>query len=443
MDLFKLKKIYCIGIGGIGVSAVARWARHNDIAVSGSDIVASDLTRALEAEGIGVIIGHAPENVPDDADLAVYTPAVEKDHIERKAAKKKKIPQLSYPEFLGALSEKKFTIAVTGTHGKSTTTALIGLMLQEAGFDPTVFVGSLVPQLEHGNVRVGHSNFLVVEACEHQGNMRHIKPNIAVVTYIEPDHLDFYKDLKHEIKVYQEFVDELPKDGVLIRSAEDPGCQQLKWKGKTYTFGKTQEKITVGVPGEFNVRNVLAASIAASQVGVPEPVWRRVAAEFRGIWRRFEKVGEYKGATIYSDYGHHPTAIRETMKMVRELYPKRRVMLVYQPHQHNRTKNLFNEFVDALAVAPVDVLVLNEIYDVAGREEGRDHDVTSKKLADEIRRHCEESGKAGRRSNPVVIEYTATLDDAESWLRAHIKKDDVVVIMGAGDIDAVARKLIT
>ncbi len=433
MDLSKLKKIYCIGIGGIGVSAVARWARHSDIPVSGSDIAESDLTRTLVKEGIAVHIGHAAENVPDDADLVVYTPAVEKDHVERTAAKKKKIPQLSYPEFLGALSENKFTIAVTGTHGKSTTTALIGLMMQEAGFDPTIFVGSLVPQFEHGNVRVGHSNFSVVEACEHQGNMRHIKPNIAVVTYIEPDHLDFYKDLKHEIKVYQEFVNELPPEGILIKSADDAGCKELTWKGKTYTFGKKSEKIKVGVPGEFNVRNAIAASMAANLVGVPKPVWERVASEFRGIWRRFEKVGECKGATIYSDYGHHPTAIRETMAMVRELYPDRRIVLVFQPHQHNRTKNLFNDFIDALTVAPVDVLVLNEIYDVAGREEDKDQDVTSKVLALEILKRVQDDKK---------VEYSATLDDTESWLRMNIKKNDVVIIMGAGDIDAVARRLV-
>ncbi|MEK7481728.1 MAG: Mur ligase domain-containing protein, partial [Patescibacteria group bacterium] len=151
MDFMKLKKIYCIGIGGIGVSAVARWARHNDIAISGSDLAATDLTHALVAEGIPVIIGHAPENVPADADLVVYTPAVDKNNVERKAAKKKGVKQVSYPEFLGLLSEKKFTIAVTGTHGKSTVTALIGLMLQEAGFDPTIFVGSLEPQLQHAN----------------------------------------------------------------------------------------------------------------------------------------------------------------------------------------------------------------------------------------------------------------------------------------------------
>jgi len=409
--------------------------------VSGSDIAESDLTRTLIKEGIEVRIGHAPENVPADADLVVYTPAVDKDHVERRAAKKKGVKQVSYPEFLGLLSEKKFTIAVTGTHGKSTVTALIGLMLQEAGFDPTVFVGSLVPQLEHGNVRVGHSNFLVVEACEHQGNMRHIKPNIAVVTYIEPDHLDFYRDLKHEIKVYQEFVDELPKDGVLIKSADDPGCQQLKWKGKTYTFGEKSEKIKVGVPGGFNVRNAIVASIAAELVGVPKPVWERVAAEFRGIWRRFEKVGECKGAIIYSDYGHHPTAIRETMKMVRELYPNQRVILAYQPHQHNRTKNLFNEFVDALASAPVDVLILNEIYDVAGREENKDRDVTSRVLMEKVKEKNSPPFKGGARGGSEV-HYSATLDETESWLRAHVKKGDVVVIMGAGDIDTVARRLI-
>jgi len=456
MDFTKLKKIYCIGIGGIGVSAVARWARHNDIGISGSDLVESELTRTLVAEGIPIIIGHAPENVPDDADLVVYTPAVGKDHVERRAAKKKGVKQVSYPEFLGLLSEKKFTIAVTGTHGKSTTTALIGLMLQEAGFDPTVFVGSLVPQLEHGNVRVGHSNFLVVEACEHQGNMRHIKPNIAVVTYIEPDHLDFYKDLAHEIKVYQEFVDELPKDGVLVTSADDLGCRALTWKGKKYTFGKTAEanvyysgyrsergfavadmhttgftqEIKIGVPGEFNVRNVLAAGIAASQVNVPGSVQGRVAEQFRGIWRRFEKVGEYGGATIYSDYGHHPTAIRETMAMVHELYPKRRVMLAFQPHQHNRTKNLFNEFVGAFSIAPIDMLMLNEIYDVAGREEERDQNVTSEKLAEKIRERAK-----------FPVHYTADLHEAEAWTRANIKKNDVVVIMGAGDIDIVARNL--
>ncbi|MDO8621602.1 MAG: Mur ligase family protein, partial [Candidatus Levybacteria bacterium] len=357
----------------------------------------------------------------------------------------------------GALSEKKFTIAVTGTHGKSTTTALIGLMMQEAGFDPTIFVGSLVPQFEHGNVRVGHSNFLVVEACEHQGNMRHIKPNIAVVTYIEPDHLDFYKDLKHEIKVYQEFVNELPEEGILIKSADDAGCKELTWKGKTYTFGKTAiasvyysgyksvdgagvahmhtqgftQEIKVGVPGEFNVRNVLAAGSAAGLAGVPPAVQGHVAENFRGIWRRFEKVGEYKGALVYSDYGHHPTAIRETSAMVRELYPDRRVILVFQPHQHNRTKNLFNDFVDALTVAPVDVLVLNEIYDVAGREEDKDQDVTSKVLAE----------KVGARAQ-FPVHYTATLDQTEGWLRANIKKNDIVVIMGAGDIDSVARNLV-
>ncbi|MEK7481243.1 MAG: cyanophycin synthetase, partial [Patescibacteria group bacterium] len=239
--------------------------------------------------------------------------------------------------------------------------------------------------------------------------------------------------------VYQEFVDVLPKDGVLIRSSDDYGCQQLKWKGETRVFGKESEKMAVGVPGAFNVRNAVAAGMAAALVGVPKPVIERVAAEFRGIWRRFEKVGERDGAVIYSDYGHHPTAIRETMKMVRELYPKRRVILVFQPHQHNRTKNLFTEFVDALSRAPVDVLVLNEIYDVAGREEDKDHDVTSKKLADAVLRLVRPGGLAqdGRK-----VAYTATLDETESWLRANMKKDDVVVIMGAGDIDIVARKLV-
>ena len=466
MDLSAVKKVYCIGIGGIGVSAVARWARHEEKEVSGSDLVESTLTQMLQKEGIEVVIGHDTKNVPDDADLVVYTPAADKDHVEREAAKKKKIPQISYPEFLGLLSETKFTIAVTGTHGKSTTTALIGLMLQEAGFDPTVFVGSLVPQLEHGNVRVGHSNFLVVEACEHQGNMRLINPNIAVVTSVEPDHLDFYQDLNHEITAYQEFVDRLPDDGLLVTYAEDSGCQKLRYKGKHVTYGyentadvyysgyeykgglsqfhthfsvqghpQTYEQ-KLGVPGAFNILNGLAAGIAAYEVGVPGSVVSHAAETFRGIWRRFEKVGEYNEAIIYSDYGHHPTEVRETMKMVRELYPDHRVVLVYQPHQHNRTKNLFKEFVDVLSVARMDVLVMNGIYDVAGREEDEDQDVSALKLLGEINKRISPP------HHGFETHYTATLDETEEWVRENTKKDDVVVIMGAGDIDDVARRLI-
>lgn len=490
MDLNKLKKIYCVGIGGIGMSAVARWALQKNIKVSGSDIAETEITKALRKEGADIIVGHTSVNIPDDADLVIYTPAVDRHHVERGAAKKKKIPQVSYPEFLGLLSKNKFTIAVTGTHGKSTTTAKIGLMLENAGFDPTVFVGSLVPQFEHGNVRVGESNFLVVEACEHQGNMRLIKPNIAVVTAIEPDHLDFYKDLDHAIRIYQEFINLLPKNGVLIKAFDCSGCQKLQFNGKVLTFGlganadiyysgyklengrsvfnlhsrhpeysegyrleNTQaaplrdssatlqndgmklvgytQKMKLGIPGEFNVRNVLAATLAAREIGVPEPVISKVSENFSGMWRRFEKVGEYNGSTVISDYAHHPTAIRETMRMVRDLYPDQRIILVYQPHQHNRTLKLFNEFVDAFAIAPIDVLVLNEIYDVAGREADQDKSVSSIQLLDEIR-------KIGR----FDAYYTATLDETHAWLVENVKNGNVVVIMGAGDIDLVARRLI-
>lgn len=460
MDLSGIKKIYCIGIGGIGVSAVARWGHHQGIAVSGSDVTKTDLTEKLKREGIEVFYDHDAAHVPDDADFVVYTPAADEKHVERVAAAKKKIMQVSYPEFLGWLSENKFTIAVTGTHGKSTTTAMLGLMLQEAGFDPTIFVGTIVPGLEHGNVRVGHSNFLVVEACEHQGNMRQISSNIAIVTGIEPDHLDFYKNFEHALSVYQEFVDNISLDGLLVKNYEDDGCAQLEFKGRTMSYGKSTDadvyysgykyedglstyhvhstvegeghtvESKLGVPGEFNVENGLAAGIAAYQAGVPGPVINHVSENFSGIWRRFEKVGEYNGALIYSDYGHHPTAIEETMKMVRQLYPKKRVVFVFQPHQHNRTKELYVDFVEVLSVVPVDVLVLNEIYDVAGRKEDKDSDVSSVHMLDEV-----------RKTQRFETHYTATLDETQEWLEENVEPDDVVVIMGAGDIDLVARNL--
>jgi len=191
------------------------------------------------------------------------------------------------------------------------------------------------------------------------------------------------------------------------------------------------KKMRLGIPGEFNVRNAIAAIIAANEISVPEPVIANAIENFKGIWRRFETVGEYKGATIISDYGHHPTAIKETVRTLKDMYLGKRIILVYQPHQHNRTKNLFNDFVDVFAIAPLDILVLNEIYDVAGREENDDQNVSSKDLANAIKEKAK-----------YHIHYTATLKEVHEWLEENVKKNDIVVIMGAGDIDNVARELI-
>jgi UDP-N-acetylmuramate--alanine ligase len=438
------KHVHFVGIGGIGMSALAKWFLHEGVKVSGSDMHLSSITHDLESRGAKIYSGHAITNLADDVDLLVYSPAVSQTNIERVAVRERGILERTNFEVLGELSKSFSTIVVSGTNGKSTTTAMLGLILEAAGLDPTVLVGSLVPGFKEGNFRHGKGKYFVVEGCEYRANMLHFEPEMIVLTNIEEDHLDYYRDLTHIQETFQTFVEKAT--GKVVVNADDAGSSILKVNDPvtygsskshpTYAFttretGNGFQRITTNsgalhlqLPGEFNVYNALAATAAAMELGVSFGVCARVLREFRGIWRRFERVSVWKGADIISDYGHHPSAIKQTVEAAREFFPNRRIVLCYQPHQHDRTKKLFNEFVEVLPLA--DVTIVAEIYDVAGRNEG--HDISSRDLVEKI-----------NRSNTT---YANELSDAESQLRDLVQTADVVLIMGAGDIDDLARKLI-
>lgn len=458
-------KVHVIGAGGIGVSAVAKLLKHEGKDVRGSDAAANEMTAELAAAGIPVAIGHAPSNLDDHADLVVYSGAVPQDNSEREKAKRLGIKEMSYAEFLGGFSKERWTVCVSGTNGKSTTTALLGLMLERAGLDPTVIVGSKIGSFPDGNLRRGRGKYFVVEACEYQENFLEMHPQMIVLTNIEEDHLDYFRDLAHIRQAFQKYIDRLPPDGSLILNADDHvSFAELQPKIPFITYGMTRPsdiaaryvasgggwqtfeavdtrdsgrvigEFAMAVPGRFNVMNAMAAMTAALELGAEPSAIAEVLRNFTGIWRRFERVGEKGGALIVSDYGHHPSAVAGTIEAARSFYAGRRVVLIFQPHQHNRTRKLFDEFVSSFDRA--DVLILSEIYDVAGRESDEDRGVSSYKLAEAVRERDRQHGV-----ERIVI-YAESLDATLEKIKEEMRHGDVVILMGAGDIYLLAKKLL-
>jgi len=449
-----IHRIHLIGIGGIGISALAKLLLHQGKQLTGSDVHLSSITDDLVRRGIQVWQGHDPSAVSDAIDLVIYSPAVQETDPEYVSARKLGIPLLSYAQALGELSKQYSTIVVTGTHGKSTTTSMLGLILEAAGYDPTVIVGSIVPSFAQGNLRVGGGRFLVVEGCEHQANMLQLHPEMIVLTSIEADHLDYYKTLANVREAFQTFVNRLSGKGLVVMNADDSVSQTLTVDGAVrygtgsdthYQFGgrrieNGRQHVTVRrrvpeeelgelsltVPGAFNVSNALAATAAAMELGVPFETCVRALGAFPGIWRRFERLGQWNGCELISDYGHHPTAIRVTLEAARELFPGKKLILCFQPHQHSRTQSLFNEFVEALSFA--DAVVLPEIYRVEGRTE--DESVSSRDLA--------------AACHLADCHYAPDFETAERILKtlSHTYPDSVIIIQGAGTIDELARSLI-
>ncbi|MDO8474079.1 MAG: Mur ligase domain-containing protein, partial [bacterium] len=328
------QKIYMVGIGGIGMSALAQYYVHEGIVVTGSDREESPTTAMLAQKGIKVIIGQKEENVREGTELLVYSDAVLADNPERMRAVELEIPQQSYFEALGEVAETKRTIAVAGTHGKTTTTAMLGRMLVEAGLDPTVVVGSIVTEWG-SNFRAGAGDLLVVEACEYRNHFLAFRPEILVITNIELDHTDFFKS-----------TDEL-------KAVFDEARRNAKKVIEVSSY-KNEQVPELLVPGEFNKENARAAKAAAKLVApnVPDEVWDRSLASYKGTWRRFEYKGQLAGgAVLYDDYAHHPTAIARTVVAAREKFPGKKIVLFFHPHLYSRTRDLFDDFAKALASA--------------------------------------------------------------------------------------------
>jgi len=449
MEFFdNIKKIYFVGIGGIGVSALAKLFKSQGKQVIGSDKYSSEITDDLRKKGIKVYIGHKDMNLDSDTDLVIYSVAVGPEIPERKKATELGIKQLSYPEALGLISKNKYTIAISGTHGKSTTTAILGLILTEAKFDPTVIVGSKVKLFDNSNLRIGKSEYFIIEACEWRAHMLNLKPRIIILTNVEKDHLDYYGNLGNIKKAFRKYINKLSKKDLLVINADDKICRELARSAKcrivTYGIRNKQADCRAGnivvenqiqefdlfwrkknigrfllkIPGQINIYNALAATACALGMGIKPESIRKTLINFKGIWRRFEKVGEYKGALIFSDYAHHPTAIRETLKAAKEFYPPRRLLLVYQPHHFDRTRRLFKEFTKAFDLA--DLVILNEIYDVPGRESAKQ--ISSRDLVRELKKR------------KIKAVFTRDLKRTKEFLLKNIRRGDLVLIMGAGDI---------
>ncbi len=457
LDLDHLHRVHCVGIGGIGVSAAAKFLRLQGKEVSGSDETASVVTADAERAGIRVL-APASANVDPDLDLLIYTSAAPESQVERVEAARLGIPQMSYFEFLGLVSKGYRTVAVCGTNGKSTTTAMLSLILERAGLDPLVIVGSRVPSFAYGNFRPGAGGVFVVEACEYRAQFLHLAPSLVVTTKIVEDHLDYYRDLAHIQETFREFVAKLPADGPLIWNADDEGSRAAYagHAGPNGTFGFAAEadlhvenhgiseglqrfdavfkdgtawrSLELRVPGAFNVSNALAAVAAARALGAKEEAVRSALAEFAGIWRRFEKVGERDGAIVISDYGHTPDAVEATLRAAKEFYPGRKVILAFQPHHHDRTRKLFDAFIPSFDGA--DALILSEIYGVAGRTE-HEGEISSRDLVEAVK----------ARGVVKDVRYAAGPQAALAMLEGADAEGAIMLIMGAGDIYSIAYPL--
>jgi len=432
----KKLRIHFIGIGGIGVSALAQYYLSSGHKVSGSDLRSSEIIKVLKDRGAKIFIGaHKSANLDSALDLVIYSPAVKKNNSEFQKAKKMKIKLLSYPEALGELTKERFTIAVSGTHGKSTTTCMIGLILKKAGLDPTIIVGTKMKEFKNGNCQAGKSKYLVIEADEHFASFLNYWPKIIVLTNIEKDHLDYYKNLKNIVLAFKKYVSHLGKEGTLLVNKDNAVARGISCSAdkKYYSLNQAEakklEKI-LRIPGQHNVSNALAALAVARILKIPDRVAFRALSEYKGCWRRFEikkLTIKKKRLTVVSDYGHHPTEILATLKAAREKFLKSRIWCVFQPHQYQRTYYLFKDFVRVFRLAPVDKIIITDIFDVAGREEKN----IKKKVSSE---------KLVRMVKKEKVIYSAR-EKLLALIKANVKDIDVLVVMGAGDIYQIISKL--
>jgi len=446
-----LTSAHLVGVCGSGMKALAELLTGQGCTVTGSDSHLSDARASLFAQrGLRVHAGHQPLNVDPRVDVLIYSPAVGPNNPERQFALAEGIPQLSYSQMLGWLMRDKVGISIAGTHGKSTTTAMTGCVLRSAGLLPSVVIGAEVLGISQGGWS-GTGPHFVVESCEFQRSFLDLSPKYAAILGIEPDHFDYFQNFDETISAFKDFALRLPADGALLISnncnasktavagleipvetfslaaGADWWAADLRqttegirfrafWKGEYFT------EIGLRVPGRHNVLNALAAMALCHQAGVGPAAIREGLAEFRGISRRFEPVGMWRGVLLIDDYAHHPTAVSVTLKTARERFPDRRVWCVFQPHQVSRTQALMTEFAASLTAA--DEVVLVPVF--AARERaGAEIDAASQDLAGRI---VAQGGRA---------RFSGSLDHAVATLEDELRPGDILITMGAGDIGQV------
>ncbi len=445
--------IHFIGIGGIGVSALARYFLARGFEVSGSDAAESEIVEELRNLDVEIFIGHRAENLDSrlrgNDSRVIYSAAVKEENLELVEARRLNIKTQKYAEALEKLTREKFTIAISGTHGKSTVTAMVGLMMERAGLDPTVIVGTKVREWDNSNFRAGQSKYLVIEADEYDRSFLNYWPKIIILTNIEEDHLDTYPGgLPDIMETFSEYISHLPEDGTLIANEEDINISKIKDQKSKLQFkiqnynSNVVEGLNLKIPGRHNLSNANAALALAEILGIDEKTAIEALNDFSGTWRRLEYKGEINGTKIYDDYGHHPTEIKATLEAARELLEKNppqppflkgggKLWCVFQPHQYHRTYDLFDKFVGAFGAA--DKVILLPIYSVAGRE---DEEIKKKVSSEKLALCLQAQGK------PENIIYLENFDKTAEYLKKNLQPGDICVIMGAGDVYKLTQNLI-
>ena len=454
IDFQKPLHIHFIGIGGISMSGLAEILMGEGFTVSGSDAKESPLTKSLEAKGAKIFYGQRASNIMDTTEAVVYTAAIHPDNPEFAKAKEKNLPMLTRAQLLGQIMRNYDTpIAISGTHGKTTTTSMVSHILLEGKCDPTISVGGILPAIG-GNIRVGESETFVTEACEYTNSFLSFFPKISIILNIDADHLDFFKDLDDIRHSFRRFAELLPSDGTLIINADIPDYQEITkelpcrvvtygleqeadYQAKDITFdkyghasftvyknGRKTGSYYLRVPGMHNVSNALASIALGHLLGLSEEVIIKGLGSFTGTDRRFQYKGEVAGVTIIDDYAHHPTEIEATLHAAGN-YPHQKIWCVFQPHTYTRTKALLPEFAKALTLA--DHVVLADIY--AARETD-----TLGISSEDLQKCIQELG--------TPCEYFPTFDEIENFLLENCSRGDLLITMGAGDVVNIGEHLL-
>lgn len=420
--------IYCSGIGGIGLSAYAALMRSKGHTVAGSDRSESELLADLRGQGIGVTLTQDGSAIPEGCDLFVFTEALSIDHPERLAAQKLGIRSVSYFTALGELSAPYNVIAVSGTHGKSSTTGMLSKILVDAGKDPTVIVGTKLPDLGGRNWRAGKSDIFLLEACEYRRSFHALSPDMIVITTVDGDHYDYYASLDDYHRAFVEFVQQLPGGGSVVVHGEDRDAVQIvESAARTMIDADCLPLPELSLPGLHMRQNAQLALAAAEHLGVHRAAALESLHAYLGAWRRMELVGMYKDIPVIDDYGHHPREIAATLQATAEKYPAQRIVCVFQPHTHDRTLKLYEDFTKVFHDA--DLVIVAGIYDARPDREAAM--VNLDELVQDIAK-----GSATECRNGGSLVHT------EQQLREELlRSGDVLLVMGAGDVTELARRM--
>lgn len=442
------KKVHFIGIGGISMSGLAALLLDKGFKVSGSDFRESEITNRLKNEGAEIYIGHKRSNLIN-VDLVVYTAAIPSDNEEILEAKEKQIALMDRAEFLGYIMKgHKFNVAVSGTHGKTTTTSMLSHITLKADLDPTILVGGDVDAIE-GNYKIGDSEYFITEACEYKESFLRFSPSVGIILNIDADHLDYYRDLDHIKESFVKFVNLIPKDGYIIGCYEDNNVKDVLKNAKcnvltygitggdiratnisfnnkgcaTFTVNKDNEElfeVTLNTTGKHNILNALSTIAVSLIFNIDKTSIIEGLKECKGAHKRFEYKGTFNNATIIDDYAHHPVEIEATLETAK-LIPHNKVYGVFQPHTYTRTKTLFDEF--STCFSKLDTLLLMDIYAAREKDIGL---VSSKELGDAIR-------KTG-----VKCINVSSHEEAANYFKENLKEKDILLTIGAGDVVKVA-----